>query len=125
MPLFETGIVQVNASVGSISSLIWQPSCTSTTTFGGLGSITTGDTLKDVTIINTGAGTIYVGGGSGLAAAVPLGMQIPPGGQATVQGYAVTSGTSTLGNIWAQAATGATPATSSSVVGLASVPSVV
>lgn len=125
MPLFETGIVQVNSSVGSISSLIWQPSNISTTTFGSLGSVTAGDTLKDVTIINTGTGTIYVGGGSAAAAALPTGTPVVPSGQVTLQGYNVTSGTSTLGNLWAQSATGATPSTSSSVVGLASVPSVV
>ena len=123
MPLFETGIVQVNSSVGSISSLIWQPANTSTTTFGPLGSITAGDTLRDVTIMNTGPGTIYAAGGSIVASAAPIGLQIPPGGQATLQGYLVVAANNANGNIWACAATGG--AASSATTGLASVASVV
>jgi hypothetical protein len=121
--LFETGIVQVSSSVGTLSSIIWQPSNQSTTTYGPLGSITTGDVLKDVTILNTGPGTVYVGAGSLAASATPLGAQINPGGQATFQGYNITAGTSTAGNIWAITPTGGT--TSSTTAGLASIASVV
>lgn len=123
MPLFETGIVQVNSSVGSISSLIWQPGNTSTTTYGPLGSITVGDTLKDLTIINSGAGTIYASNGSITASATPAGFPIPPGGQMTVQGYFLVAANSAVGNVWAVAATGGL--NSSTQVGLASVASVV
>ena len=121
MALFETGIVQVNSSVGTLSSLIFQPSCQSVTTFGSLGSITTGDVLKDVTIINTGPGTVYAAGGTTVAAAAPIGLAIPPGAQVTIQGYNVTSSSGTAGNIWGICATGAS---SSTTAGLASVASV-
>ena len=90
MPLFETGIVQVS-TVGTLSALIWSPSNGSTSTFGALGSITTGDVLKDVTIINTGSGTVYAAGGTTAAGAAPIGIPIPPGGQLTIQGYNVTA----------------------------------
>ncbi len=123
MPLFETGIVQVTSAVGSLSSVIWQPSNTSTTTFGPLGSITVGDVLKDVTILNQGPGTIFAGAGSIAAAALPTGLPIPPGGQCTVQGYNITAANTTNGQIWAITATGGT--TASVQVGLASVASVV
>ena len=123
MGLFETGIVQVTSTVGTISSLVWQPSNQSTTTYGALGSITTGDTLKDVTIINSGPGTVYVGMGSIVASATPLAAQINPGGQLTFQGYTLTAGTSTAGNIWGITPTGGT--TASTTAGLASIASVV
>lgn len=101
-----------------MSSLVWQPSCTSTTTFGALGSITAGDTLKDVVIINTGANPVYVGSGSA-AAGASTGLQVPAGGQVTVLGYSVTAGTATTGNVWAQ--TAGTGLTSSTVAGMTSV----
>lgn len=123
MPLFETGIVQVVSNFGSISAVIWQPSNTSTTTFGPLGSITVGDTLKDVTILNQGPGTIYAAAGSIAASASPIGLQIAPGGQCTLQGYNITAANTTNGQIWAITATGGT--TASTQVGLASVASVV
>ncbi len=37
MALFESGIVQVQSSVGTIRSLVWNPENTSTTTYGPLG----------------------------------------------------------------------------------------
>jgi hypothetical protein len=120
--IFENGIVQVNSSVGTISSLIWQPSNTSTTTYGAFGSVTVGAVLKDVTIVNTGSNVIYVGSGSASAAAT-TGLQIPAGAQLTIQGYNVTASAGTTGNIWAQTAT--VGQTSSTVTGLASVASVV
>ena len=122
VPLFETGIVQVNSAVGTLSSLIWQPSNQSTTTFGALGSITTGDVLRDVTILNTGSGTIYAAAGTTVAGAAPIGIPIAPGGQMTLQGYVQTAGTATFGNIYGICATGGA---SSTQAGLASVASVV
>jgi hypothetical protein len=120
--LFETGVVQVNSSVGTIASLIWQPGNTSTTTYGALGSITVGAVLKDITIINTGANTIYVGSGS-ISAVSQTGLAVPAGGQVTIQGYNVTAANTSNGNIWAQ--TGVLGQTSTTTVGLASVASVV
>ncbi len=122
MPLFETGIVQVNSAVGTLSSLIWQPSNLSATTFGAFGSITALDVLKDVTIINTGSGTVYASAGTTTAGAGVAGIPINPGGQLTLQGYNITAGTSVAGNIYGICTTGAS---SSTTAGLASVPSVV
>ncbi len=122
MPLFESNIVQINSSVGTVSSLIWNPENTSTTTFGALGSVASTATLKDVTILNTGSSTIYVGSGS-ISAASTNGLAIPAGGQLTVQGYSVVSPTGTTGQIWAQ--TGVVGQTSSTTAGIATVASVV
>lgn len=122
MPIFESAIQQVNSAVGTVSSLIFQPSNTSATTFGPLGSVPSGAVLKDVTVINTGANPIYVGMGSAAVMTV-LQAQVQPGGQLTFQGYNVTAGTGVTGNIWAN--TGVLNTTSSTVVGLTSVVSIV
>jgi hypothetical protein len=120
--IFETGIVQVNSSVGSIASLIWNPSNQSSTTFGSLGSVPTTATLKDVTIVNQGSVAVYVSWGSISSSTTTLGLQIPVGGQLTVQGYSVTNPSGSAGQIWGQCA-GAN--TGQTVAGLASVASVV
>ena len=122
MPLFETGIVQVS-TVGTLPVAHLEPVKRVTTTFGSLGSITTGDVLKDVTIINTGSGTVYAAGGTTVAGAAPIGIAIPPGGQVTIQGYNVTAASDGPG--WPICALAATGASSSVKVGLASVASVV
>lgn len=121
MPLFETGIVQTT-TVGTLSSLIWNPSNQSQTTFGSLGSITTGDVLKDVTIINTGTGTIYAAGGTTVAGAAPIGIPIPPGCQMTIQGYNVTAASTVAGGpIYGICATGGTASTTAGLASIASV----
>jgi hypothetical protein len=120
--LFESGIVQVNSAVGTLSSLVWQPSNQSTTTFGAAGSITAGSALKDVTIINQGTATVYLSSGTTTAAATPSGLILGAGQQLTIQGYNITAGTATTGNIWGICATSLSSAT---VTGLASVASVV
>jgi hypothetical protein len=120
--LFESGIVQAQSSVGTLSVLVWQPSNTSTSTYGAAGSITAGSVLKDVTIINQGTATVYLSQGTTTASATPAGLQLAPGNQVTIQGYNITAGTATTGNIWGIAATGLS---SSTLAGLASVASVV
>jgi hypothetical protein len=119
--IFESGIVQVNSAIGTISSLIWNPSNTSSTTFGSLGSVSASAILKDVTVINQGTVAIYVSSGSIASSTPTLGVQIPVGGQLTVQGYSGTVGTA--GSLWAQA--GAASQTGQAAAGMASVPSVV
>jgi hypothetical protein len=116
---FGTGIQQVTSSVGTIAALIFQPSCTSVTTFGALGSITAGDVLKDLVIVNTGSNTAYVGFGS-ISVASTNGLQIVAGGTLYLYGYNVTAGTATTGNVWAQ--TSVVNATTSFIVGLATSP---
>jgi flagellar basal body rod protein FlgF len=119
VPLFESGIVQVNSAIGTAASLCWDPQNTSATTFGALGSVPSTATLKDVTIINQGTVAVYVGTGS-ISAGATLGLQIPVGGQLTIQGYSVVSPSGTAGQIFAQCPTG----TGQTVAGLASVASV-
>ncbi len=121
MAVFEAGIVQVNSAIGTISSLIWNPSNTSATTFGALGSVPAASLLKDVTVINQGTVTIYVGSGSIPSSTPTLGAAIPAGGQLTFQGYSGTVGVA--GSLWAQA--GAASQTGQTAVGMASVASVV
>ena len=124
MAIFEAGIVQVNSAVGTISSLIWNPSNTSATTFGSLGSVPASAVLKDVTVVNQGTTPVYVSSGS-IASTTPLlGVAIPVGGQMTIQGYSGTVGTA--GSLWAQAGTvGASQLTGQVAAGMASVASVV
>ena len=121
MPIFEAGIQQVNSSIGTSSSLIWNPENTSTTTFGALGSVSTTATLKDVTIVNTGTVTVFAGSGSLAAGNVATPLAIPVGGQVTIQGYSVVNPSGTTGQIWGNTTTG----TGSTLAGLASVASVV
>lgn len=122
MAIFEGNIVQAQSSVGTLSVLVWEPSNQSTTTFGGAGSISTGAALKDVTIVNTGSDVVYLSSGTTTAGASPAGLQLPADAQITIQGYNVTAGTATTGNIYGICATGDS---SSTVAGLASVASVV
>ena len=118
VPLFSS-LQQVTSSVGTVSSVIWDTDNTSTTTYGPLGSITAGDVLKDVVILNTGSNTMYVGMGS-ISSTSTNGFQIPAGGELVLYGYSVTSTVSTAtGDIWAQ--TGVVGQTTSCVVGLASI----
>jgi hypothetical protein len=117
--IFATGVQQVSPTINTSASVIWDIDSTSTTTYGPLGSQTTGNVLKDVTIVNTGTATMFVGSGSGVTAVT--GLSIPPGGQCTIQGYNITVASSTTGDISAITSAG----TTSAVVGLASVASVV
>jgi hypothetical protein len=118
--VFESGIVQVS-SPGTVSALIWNPSNTSATTFGSLGSVPASSVLKDVTVINQGTVTVYVNTGSASAASGTIGVPIPAGGQLTIQGYSGTVGTA--GSLWAQ--TVVVGQTGLVAVGMASVASVV
>ena len=106
MPLFETGIVQVNSAVGTLSSLIWQPSNTSTTTFGPLGSQTVGNVLKDLIINNTGTATCFIGTTSGIT---DIGAPVAPGGSMILYGYVATvTASSATGDLYAITAAGTT-----------------
>jgi len=118
--IFESAIVQVNSSIGTISSLIWNPGNTSATTFGALGSVPATSTLKDVTVINQGTVSVYVSSGSIASSTPTLGVLLPVGGQLTIQGYSGTFGAA--GSLWAQA--GAASQTGQTAAGMASVASV-
>jgi hypothetical protein len=118
--LFEAGIVQTT-SPGTISTPVWNPSGTSTTTYGALGSVPSTAILKDVTVINQGTVNVYLASGSVSLANIGTGILLPVGGQITIQGYSGTVGTA--GTIWAQTSTINT--TGAIAAGMASVPSVV
>lgn len=116
--LFETSIQQVNSSVGTVASLVWDPTSRSITTYGALGSVPSGSTLTNPVIINTGTNVIYAGMGSAAAAAT-TGAAIQPGGRLVFEGYSQVAGTTTAGQIWAQ--TGVVGQTSSTVAGMATI----
>ena len=101
MAIFESGIVQTT-SPGTISTMVWNPSGTSTTTYGALGSVPSSSVFHDLTVINQGTCNVYVNQGSAAVATI-LGVLLPVGGQLTIQGYAGTVGTA--GTIWANTAT--------------------
>jgi hypothetical protein len=77
--------------------------------------------FHDVTVVNQGTVTIYVGSGSIASSTPTLGLAVPAGGQLTIQGYSGTVGTA--GTIWAQA--GAASQTGQTAAGMPSVASVV
>jgi hypothetical protein len=116
MPIFETGIVQVNSTVGTTSVLVWNPENTSSTTFGSLGSVSTTATLKDVIIQNTGTVVVYIGSGSVSTGGATTSLQIPVGGYVLVSGYSVTNPSGTTGQIWGNSSTG----TGATLAGMAS-----
>lgn len=117
MAIFESNLVQTTTI--TTVALIWDPSNSSATAFGPAGKVnvlTPAQTLRDVTIVNTGPGILYVGGGSNIAnSSTTQGMPIPVGGQLTVNGYTATAG-QTAGRIY-----GVSASTSVVEVGLATV----
>lgn len=119
MAIFEAGIVQTT-SPGTVSTLIWNPSGTSTTTYGALGSVPSTSVFHDLTVVNQGTCNVYVNSGSA-SVATQLGVLLPVGGQLTIQGYAGTVGTA--GTLWAN--TGTVGLTGAVAVGMPSVASVV
>lgn len=117
MALFESNLVQT--STITTVALIWDPSNTSTTTFGPLGKVnvlTPAQTLKDVTIVNQGPGILYIGSGSNIAnTGTTQGLAVAVGAQVTLRGYTATAG-STAGRIY-----GVSASTSQVQVGLETV----
>ena len=114
MAIFDSGspAYQATALVGGTAVLIWSGTVTA------LNSISPAVTLRDITIVNTGANTLYIGGSSVTSAAMPL----AAGAQLTVQGWSATSG-KTTNDVYAIAVSGAT--SSSTIAGLATLASVV
>jgi hypothetical protein len=108
--IFDVGsaVYQGPTAVGGTAVLVW------TGTTSALNAISPAQTLRDITVINTGANPVSIGGS---LAAFGTAMTIPPGAQLTVQGWTTTTGTSTH-DVYAVAASGA--ATSTVVASLAS-----
>ena len=101
MPIFSTGVAtQTTASVTNSATLVFDSDFT---------GIPTGVTLGDITVINTGATTFFVGQ-SGVTATT--GLRVPPGAQVTINGFGAVQ-SSTNFDIYAITASG----TSSAIAG--------
>ena len=112
--IFDVGspAYQTQSYVGGTAVLVWSGTVTA------LAGISPAVTVRDLTILNTGANVIYVGGSSVTTA----GLYLPPGAQVTVQGWAGTSNTTTR-DVYAIAVSSSV--TSSTAAGLATLASVV
>lgn len=111
MALFDSGSPAYQArTVGGTAALIWSGTATA------LGTLPI--QLRDISIMNVGSATVYVGGSSVTTAAFPL----LPGQQLTCQGWLGTADTTTQ-DIYGITVGGGTVA--STVAGLATVASVV
>jgi hypothetical protein len=115
--IFAAGVQQVNESIGSTVGTIWAPANTSTTTYGPLGSVTTGAVISGLVIQNTGTATMFIGTGTAIAG---TGLPVNPGAQILYTGYAATGG-QTPGTLLGITTSG----TTSSLAGLPSVTSVI
>jgi hypothetical protein len=71
----------------------------------------TGAVLSNLTLINVGTATAYLGGTGASSVTAAAGLALAPGQQLTIQGTAATGTTSTF-NIWAITAAGANNNTS-------------
>jgi len=111
--LFDVGSPAYQARTqGGTAALIWSG------TASALAAVSPAVPLRDISIMNVGSATVYVGGSSVTTAALPL----LPGQQVTVQGWLGTAGT-TAQDIYGITVGGGTVA--STVAGLATVASVV
>lgn len=99
----------LNTSVGTAAAGVQVYNAGSATVISSAGTVyypfPATATLSNLTIINTGTATVYLGGASTpTTAAFPL----APGAQLTVQGTAAVSATVSNFNIWAVTAAGTT-----------------
>lgn len=104
----NSAATQTTASVANTATQIYDTSAS---------GIPTGVTLKNLTIVNTGSTTFYVGQS---AVTAVTGIAVPAGGQLTIEGYSHAQA-DTAGDVYAITASG----TSSAIAGLATVHAVV
>lgn len=105
MAIFSTAAAtQSTASVGNTATLVFDSDAT---------GIPTGATIGDVTVINTGATTFFVGQS---AVTAVTGLRVPPGAQVTINGFGALQ-SSTNYDIYAITSSG----TSSAIAGPVSV----
>lgn len=98
MPIFATGAAtQATASVGNTATLVFDSDAS---------GITAGVTIGDVTVINTGTTTFFVGQ-SGVTATT--GLRVPGGAQVTINGFGALQ-SSTNYDIYAITASGTSSA---------------
>ncbi len=97
----NSAATQTTASVTNSATQIYNTSAS---------GIPAGVTLRNITIVNTGSVTFFVGQS---AVTAVTGIAVPAGGQLTIEGYAFAQGAAG-GNVYAITASG----TSSAIVGL-------
>jgi len=115
--IFETGIVQQSTVLGTAIGTVFNINNTSTTTFGPLGSVGSGQVIKDLTVVNEGPGTIWISNGT--VPATQAGITMNPGMQVTLGGYSVTAAAGGVGNLYATCLV--TTGTATVITGMASV----
>jgi hypothetical protein len=98
MPIFDVGspAYQGPTSVGSTTPVkIWSG------TVSALASISPAVTVRDLTIMNTGVGVLWVCSGSAapVSSAGSTGVAVPAGGQLTLQGWTAVTNTTT-NDVW-------------------------
>lgn len=86
MAIFADGVAYQTNTVTTAAHLVFTGNST------GLAALSPAVTLKDITIVNTGAVNIFLGSSSVTAA---TGLILRPGNQVTIQGWTETSGTTT------------------------------
>ena len=89
MAIFDVGSPAYQAnSLGTTASIVWSG------TAPAIGSVSPAAVVRDLTIINTGTATCYLGG-TGITTTATTGFALAPGVQVTLQGWTATTGTST------------------------------
>jgi hypothetical protein len=120
MPIFDAGSpAYQSTTVGSsVPVKIWSG------TVAALAAISPAVTLRDLTIVNTGTGVLWVSSGSAAAvsSAGSTGLAVPPGAQLTLIGWTATSNTTTS-DVWGIGQTNS--GTVTAIAGLATLASVV
>jgi hypothetical protein len=106
MGIFATGVATQKASVLSTATLIFDSDAS---------GIPTGVTIGDVTVVNTGPNTMFIGQSTVTAS---TGLRVPAGAQVTINGFGALQ-SSTNFDIYAIAASSST--LTSSLAGPASV----
>jgi hypothetical protein len=116
--IFDAGSPAYQSTVGGTSTAvkIWSG------TASALASISPAVTLRDLTVLNNGTISIYIGVGT-TAAQLAGGVLVNPGGQVTMQGWVGTSNTTT-NDLWGVGST-SVAGSFSTAAGLATLASVV
>lgn len=87
MANFANGPAAQVTSVGTSATAVFNPNSTALQAAG-----VTGNTLRDLILINQGSVTVYVGQSTVTST---TGTPLVPGGQMTLQGYVATAGSAT------------------------------
>lgn len=117
--IFDAGSPAYQSAVGGTATAvkIWSG------TVSALASISPAVTLRDLTVLNNGTISIYIGVGTTAAQLTSGGVLVNPGGQVTIQGWVGTSNTTT-NDLWGVGST-SVAGSFSTAAGLATLASVV